>query len=87
MSGRAIGAGRASTASPTAPPGSNGQASGNGAVDTIEGVGVIDGREVPLTCSLQTPVCFPDVGGYAARKRQDMLARAFAQWLPRQAGI
>ena len=69
------------------PPGSNGQQSNNGAVDTIEGVGWIDGREVPLTSSVQTQVSFPDIGGYAARQRQDQLARSFAQWLPRQAGI
>lgn len=69
------------------PPGSNGQANASGAVDTIEGVGFIDGREIPLTCSLQASVSFPDVGGYAARLRQDMLARAFAQWLPRQIGL
>jgi hypothetical protein len=67
--------------------GSNGLARNNGAVDTIEGVGFVDGREVPLSCSLQTTVVFPDIGGYAARLRQDMLARSFAQWLPRQIGL
>ena len=67
-------------------PGSNGQSNGNGAVDTIEGVGWIDGREVPLTCSIQATVSFPDVGGYGARLRQYMLAQSFAQWLPRQIG-
>jgi hypothetical protein len=66
--------------------GSNGQPNGNGAVDTIEGVGWIDGREVPLVCSIQATVYFPDVGGYGARLRQYMLAQSFAQWLPRQVG-
>lgn len=66
--------------------GSNGQANGNGAVDTIAGVGWIDGREVPLQCSIQATVSFPDVGGYSARVRQVMLAQSFAQWLPRQLG-
>ena len=69
------------------PPGSNGQAHNNGAVDTIEGVGVVDGRTVPLTCTLIATVSLPDVGGYAARMRQDQLARSFAQWLPRQMGF
>ena len=69
------------------PPGSDGQAHNNGAVDWIEGVGFVDGRAVPLTCSLVVQVSFPDVDGYSARLRQDNLARAFAQWLPRQAGL
>jgi len=67
-------------------PGSNGQANGTGAVDSIEGVGWVDGREIPLTCSIQATVYSPDVGGYGARLRQLMLAQSFAQWLPRQAG-
>ena len=67
------------------PPGSDGRNS-DGAVDWIEGVGIVDGRSVPLTCSQVTSVSFPDPTGYAARQRQDNLARAFAQWLPRQAG-
>ncbi len=67
--------------------GSNGQTMGNGAVDSIEGVGIVDGREVPLFTTVQTTVYFPDIGGYAARQRQDQLARSFAQWLPRQAGL
>ena len=66
--------------------GSNGQLNGNGAVDSIQGVGWVDGREVPLFASVQTTVYFPDIGGYAARTRQDQLARSFAQWLPGQAG-
>ncbi len=69
------------------PPGSDGQAHNNGAVDWIEGVGYVDGHTVPLTCSLVVMVAFPDVDGYSARLRQDNLARAFAQWLPRQAGL
>jgi hypothetical protein len=69
------------------PPGSNGQAGNNGAVDWIEGVGFVDGRAVPLTCSLVVSVSLPDVAGYYAHLRQDNLARAFAQWLPRQAGL
>jgi hypothetical protein len=68
-------------------PGSIGHTGGNGAVDTIEGVAVVDGRTVPLFCSLVTSVSLPDVGGYGARMRQDQLARSFAQWLPRQAGL
>jgi hypothetical protein len=67
-------------------PGSNGQANGTGAVDSIEGVGWVDGREIPLTCSIQATVYSPDVGGYGARLRQLMLAQSFAQWLPRQTG-
>lgn len=66
------------------PPGSNGTSS-DGAVDWIEGVGVVDGRSIPLTCSNVTSVSFPDPTGYAAHQRQDDLARAFAHWLPRQA--
>ena len=69
------------------PPGGNGQFLGNGAVDSIEGVGVVDGREVPVFVSIQTQVYLPDQFGYAARVRQEVLARAFAQWLPRQAGL
>jgi hypothetical protein len=69
------------------PPGSNGQQSNMGAVDVIEGVGRIDGREVPLTCTVQATVTLPDIGGYAARQRQDQLARSFAYWLPGQVGI
>ena len=69
------------------PPGSDGQAHNNGAVDWIEGVGFVDGRAVPLICSLVVSVSFPDVDGYSAHLRQDNLARAFAQWLPRQAGL
>jgi hypothetical protein len=68
-------------------PGSNGQSNGNGAVDSIEGVGWIDGRETPLFCALQTTVGLPDIGDYQAHQRQYMLALAFAQWLPRQAGL
>jgi len=67
--------------------GSNGLPDNNGAVDTIEGVGWVDGREVPLMSSIQTTVSFPDIGGYAARQRQDQLARSFAHWLPGQIGI
>ena len=66
------------------PPGSGG-GNTDSAVDWIEGVGVVDGRSVPLTCSHVTSVSFPDPTGYAVRQRQDDLARAFAQWLPRQA--
>ena len=65
-------------------PGSNGQANGNGAVDSIEGVGWIDGHAIPLACSIQATVYFPDIGGYGARLRQLMLAQSFAQWLPRR---
>ncbi len=68
-------------------PGSNGQLNNNGAVDSIEGVGEAGGREVPLFCALQTTVTLPDIDGSAARLRQDMLARSFAQWLPRQMGL
>jgi len=57
------------------------------AVDTIEGVGIVDGRTVPLTCTVIATVSLPDIGGYAARLRQDMLARSFAQWLPQQMGL
>jgi hypothetical protein len=68
-------------------PGSNGQSNGIGAVDWIEGVGIVDGRSVPLTCSVIATVYQPDVGGYGARRRQDQLARSFAHWLPSQAGL
>lgn len=67
-------------------PGSNGTSNNNGAVDTIEGVGWVDGHEIPITSSIQTTVSLPDVGGYAARIRQDLLAQSFAQWLARQSG-
>ncbi len=60
---------------------------GSGAIDTIEGVGRVNGREVPLTCSVVATVYQPDVGGYGAHFRQDTLARSFAQWLPRQLGM
>ena len=68
-------------------PGSSSSNSGNGAVDSIEGVGWVDGRETPMFCTIQTTPSFPDVGGYGARQRQDQLALAFAQWLPRQIGL
>jgi hypothetical protein len=67
--------------------GSNGQVMGNGAVDSIEGVGWVDGREIPLFSAINTTVYFPDIGGYWARQRQDQLARSFAQWLARKAGV
>ena len=67
-------------------PGSGGSHD-TGVVDWIEGVGVIDGRSFPLTCSAVGTVRAPDIGGYGARQRQDTLARSFAQWLPRQAGL
>jgi hypothetical protein len=67
-------------------PGSNGQSNGTGAVDSIEGVGWVDGREVPLTCSIQAVVYSPDIGGYGAHLRQHNLAQSFAQWLPQQLG-
>jgi hypothetical protein len=66
--------------------GSNGQINGNGAVDSIAGVGWIDGREVPVACNIQATVYFPDVGGYGAQLRQHNLAQSFAEWLPRQLG-
>jgi hypothetical protein len=67
-------------------PGSNGSINNNGAVDTIEGVGWVDGREIPVQSSIQTAVYFPDVGGYAARTRQLLLGQSFAQWLARESG-
>ncbi|MDE3175199.1 MAG: hypothetical protein KGM15_03715 [Pseudomonadota bacterium] len=67
--------------------GSNGQVTGNGAVDSIEGVGLVDGREIPLFATVQTTVYFPDIGGYWAHERQDQLAQSFAQWLARKAGV
>lgn len=69
------------------PPGSTGGGHSDGAVDWIVGVGFVDGRAVPVTCSLLNWVRSPDVGGYQAHERQDNLARPFAQWLPRQAGL
>ena len=69
------------------PPGSNGQQSNNGAIDSIEGVGWLDGREAPLTCSVVATIMYPDIGGYGARQRQDTLARSFAQWLPGRLGL
>src|SRR4051812_17317569 len=69
------------------PPGSNGQQSNNGAVDYIEGVGWLDGREASLTCAVQAMVSFPDIGGYGARLRQDTLAPSFAQRVPRRLGV
>jgi len=67
------------------PPGSSG-GSNDHAFDTIEGVGRVDGREFPIQTSIQTAVTLPDVGGYAARVRQDQLARSFAQWLAQEPG-
>ena len=67
------------------PPGSSG-GSNDRAFDTIEGVGRVDGREFPIQTSIQTAVTLPDVGGYAARVRQDQLARSFAQWLAQEPG-
>ena len=69
------------------PPGSTGGSHGDNAVDWIVGEGIVDGRTVPLTCSLIVWVRSPDIGGVQARERQDDLAQAFAQWLPRQAGL
>jgi len=66
------------------PPGSSGKL--DRAFDTIEGVGRIDGRDYPIQSSIQTEVSLPDVGGYAARIRQDMLARSFARWLAQEPG-
>jgi hypothetical protein len=68
-------------------PGSDGRRDGAGAVDNIEGFGTVDGRSTPVYSSIITEVTLPDVGGYAARIRQDMLARSFAQWLSRQTGL
>ena len=68
------------------PPGSDGRQRGNGVIDSIEGVGWLDGREAALTCSVVATVSFPDIGGYGARMRQDTLARSFAQWLPGRLG-
>ena len=67
------------------PPGGGG-GSGVRAFDTIEGVGHVDGREFPIQSSIQTTVSLPDVGGSAARVRQDQLARSFAQWLAQEPG-
>jgi hypothetical protein len=67
------------------PPGSSG-GSNSRAFDTIEGVGRVDGREFPIRTSIQTAVTLPDVGGAAARVRQDQLARSFAQWLAQEPG-
>ena len=69
------------------PPGSDGSPNGGQAVDWIEGVGWIDGREVPLTCSVIAQVYRANLSAYGARLRQDTLARSFAQWLPRQVGL
>jgi hypothetical protein len=68
------------------PPGSAG---GNvdGAVDTIEGVGIVDGHEIPITATHVVTTMFPDPTGYAAHERQDVLARSFAQWLGRPAAF
>jgi len=68
------------------PPGSSGSSGNTRAFDTIEGVGRVDGREFPIQSSIQTFVTLPDVGGYAARIRQDQLARSFAQWLAQEPG-
>jgi hypothetical protein len=68
--------------------GTPGSAGGNitRAVDRIEGVGALDGRTFPVLSTIIAEVILPDPAGYAAHERQDTLARAFAQWLPRQAG-
>ena len=69
------------------PPGSDGMPSETHAVDSIEGEGWVDGRSVPLTCSVIADVMQPGFDSYGARIRQDTLARSFAQWLPRQVGL
>ncbi|HXT08655.1 MAG TPA: hypothetical protein VN715_17190 [Roseiarcus sp.] len=69
------------------PPGSDGSPSDTHAIDWIEGVGWVDGRETPLTCSVVAEIVQPSFGDYGARMRQDTLARSFAQWLPRQVGL
>jgi hypothetical protein len=68
-------------------PGADGTGHSDRTIDYIEGVGRINGREVPLMCSVPTEISIPDIGGYGARLRQDTLARSFAQWLPRQMGL
>jgi hypothetical protein len=69
------------------PAGGDGSADETHAVDWIEGEGWVDGRSVPLTCSVIADVIQPGFGNYGARTRQDTLARSFAQWLPRQVGL
>ena len=49
-------------------PGSAGGGHSDGAVDWIVGVGFVDGRAVPLTCSLVVWVRSPDVGGYGGAR-------------------
>ena len=68
-------------------PGSDGMPGETHAVDSIEGMGWVDGREVPLTCTVIADVIQPGFGNYGAQVRQDTLARSFAQWLPRQVGL
>ncbi len=65
--------------------GAPGSAGGNpnNATDTIEGVGIVDGRTIPITATLIVAPMFPDPTGYGAHERQDMLARSFAHWLGR----
>lgn len=67
-------------------PGGNGVRE-DGTVDTIQGVGWIDGKEIRVFSALQGSARLPDVGGYEARNRQELLARSFAEWLPRLAGL
>ena len=67
-------------------PGSAGNSRNEGYVDTIEGVGRVDGREIPVLASLVGSVALPDIGGHQAHTRQLLLAQSFAQWLARDAG-
>jgi hypothetical protein len=68
-------------------PGADGTGHSDSTIDYIEGVGRMNGREVPLLCSVPTQIFIPDSTGYGAHLRQDTLARSFAQWLPRQMGL
>ena len=67
-------------------PGSNGTSNNNGAVDTIEGVGWVDGHEIPITSSIQTTVSFrrrrlrrADTPGSAGAKLRAMAGAAIGR--------
>lgn len=67
------------------PPGSTGGIGNNGVIDSIEGVGRIDGREIPVRATLVGSLSLPDIGNYQAQQRQLRLAQSFAQWFVRGA--
>lgn len=62
----------------------------SGAVDWIQGAGVVGGRDgtvYPLTSAVQAHPNLVDATGAEGRQRVNTLAQSFAQWLPGQMGL